>query len=259
MTTIGSRISCTLAALALSLGAANVRSAELPAQLQWAARTELGTPVSGVVREVLVRAGDEAAAGAPLVRLDARGFEATLAAATAEVERLKPVAEEAQRELDRARELFDRAVLAMHDLQIAEVGLAKTTAELRKAEADRDRAQLDLEYAELRAPYSARVLAVKVAPGQTIVSRLRSEPLAIVAAKDRMRAVAAVDGTQAARARIGMPATVRIGERTFRGAVSEIGLEPIADNGQRYALVVEFAPGDALLRAGQNAIVDLGP
>lgn len=137
----------------------------------------LSVPGSGRVAEVAVSTGQEVRAGALLIQLDARAVNALLAQRQAERDALREEQAEAQRELGRAEELFERTVLSVTDLQLARSAFAKVDAQYRAAEAAALRAEAELEDLRMSAPADGIVRSVLVAPGQVVVNRCQVTPM----------------------------------------------------------------------------------
>jgi RND family efflux transporter MFP subunit len=137
----------------------------------------LSVPGSGRVAEVAVNPGQEVRAGALLIQLDARAANALLAQRQAARDALREEQAEAQRELDRAEELFERTVLSVTDLQLARSAFAKVDAQYRAAEAAALRAEAELEDLRIHAPADGVVKSVLVAPGQVVVNRCQVTPM----------------------------------------------------------------------------------
>ena len=178
-----SLFSYTCAAVILTVFSIAAYAGEAQGVLYWAGKTDLTLPVSGVVEKVTVKPGQVVKAGETMLQLDTRRIEARLHSARAMLAQQKPGRDEAQRELERAEELFDRTVLSEVELQQAKIDFAEKDAALRQAEAALTEAGLDLEYSELKAPFELMVLEVHVVPGQAIINRLQSVPLIRVAEK----------------------------------------------------------------------------
>lgn len=243
-----------LVALWLGTGAA-LAAEEVPATLQWARRVTLSTLVAGTVSAVPAQVGARVKKGAALVKLDPRRFDAALEEAKARVESTTQKNKEAQRELERAQELYDRTVLSDRELQLARIGAASAAADYRAAQAALVQAQLDKEYSTVTAPFDALVLAVPAEVGEVIVAELKPEPLVTIAASDRMLARFVAQETQLARLQSGQAVQVEVDGRRYRGAIRDIGLEPTGSGG--YPVDVSFATGDRVLRAGRHATVHL--
>jgi multidrug efflux system membrane fusion protein len=235
-------------------------SAELLAQLQWAQRVELSTPVSGQVSEVMVHVGDQVKKGDPLLRLDDRGFKAQVTKARADVAQAKDALEEAKRETNRSQELFDRTVLSVHDLQLAKLAQTRAEYEYSSAQTSLELSRLNLEYSVVRAPFNGVIIDRQAEPGQTVVTRLQTTPLLVLAQADRMLAHARVDEDQLHRLRSGQKVSVAVFGKEYPGTIKFLGLEPetIAEGLPLYGLNVEFAvPEATTLRAGQKATIML--
>ncbi|MGC9008659.1 MAG: efflux RND transporter periplasmic adaptor subunit [Halothiobacillaceae bacterium] len=132
------------AALSQPLGAA-----EFQATLGWADRTALSLPVSGLVKEVHVRAGQMVPAGAPLVSLDPRPFDARLLQARAGVQALERKRAEAGREVERAKELYARTVLSNVELEKAHIDQQQIDGQYQQARAQLQVAEIERGYSPL--------------------------------------------------------------------------------------------------------------
>lgn len=240
------------------IGTAHAESVE--GVLQWVGRVELTTPVSGKISEVLVDVGARAPQGAPLLRLDARGFRARVQQAQSDVARARDDHEEAQRELERSQELFDRTVLSIHELQMVKIEANGAAATYKAAQAQLAQANLELEYSVVSAPFDALVLQRHAEPGQTVVTRLQTSPLLVVADAQRMQVQLPLTLARALQLHIGQHAMVRAGDVRYQGEIRRIGLEPVNMQEQQphYRVDVEFTvPAETNLRAGQPARVEL--
>ncbi|MBI5461526.1 MAG: efflux RND transporter periplasmic adaptor subunit [Gammaproteobacteria bacterium] len=242
---------CCLSALA--------GAAELNGELDWADRVTLSVPVSGIVAKVSVRPGEAVAAGQALLELDAREVQAHVAQANSAVKKLELHRAEAEREWERAQELFDRTVLSERELQLAEIGLNDADAAYRAAQTERVAAEVALECHQIKAPFAAWVLAVPVAPGQAVVNTQHATPLVTLAARERMRVRVDIDAAQAATLKLEAGVGVRVGAQRFDAHVVHIGLEPTgSQRPPQYPVEVEFnVPADTQLRAGQAAVLEL--
>ena len=250
---------CFAALLACCLCGAALAE-DLQATVGWSEKVELGTLVSGVVDKVHVRPGRTVAKGDELVSLDDRGFRAEVGRGKAAYRHARSVLAEARREDERAIELYERTVLSDFERNQALIALNLARATAESARADLVHAELDLERSVIRAPFDGVVLAVNVAPGQTIVSDWQSQPLVMIANDRVYRVRAQIDAGQADRLQpgSGLKATVR-GE-LMPASVSFIGFEPTAqsEHGPVYQLVAEIEMGgDRTLRVGEKVVLHL--
>lgn len=156
-----------MALLALSLPAAAVEVA-------------LTTPVSGVVKTVLVHQGQVVKKGQPLVMLDDAVYQARVTEAEGGVERLQADAQEAERDLKRAKELYNRAVSSTTELEQAQVRYSKANGLYKEAQARLVIARKHLEYATLRAPFAGTVSKRLAEPGMVVSAELQPATLIVL-------------------------------------------------------------------------------
>jgi len=233
-----------------------VSAADVEARVGWSQRIDMSTTVSGVVDEVRVNEGDRVSKGDILLRLQADRFKAALSSAQAAKKNAQYKLKEAEREWNRAQELYDRTVLSDHDLQLAENGLISAKAVFAHASANQTNAKRDVEESVIRAPFDAVVLARHAHPGQTIVTRMQSVALISVAATKNYHAKGAVPISSANKLASGQAVSVTVNGKRFNGILSSVGYEPEKDTGA-YPVVVRFTTGASLLRAGQSATLHL--
>lgn len=201
---------------------------EVEARLTWLERVELAPLVSGIVNHIKVQPGSPVRQGQVLLTLDPRPFQARVQAAEAELSRSTEVAAEAQREQDRAQQLYTKMLSSDHDLQTAKLAAAQATAAHKAAQAQLTQAQLEREYSSLKAPFAGIVVAVHAALGQTVISQLQPTPLLIVARTDVLLAQAAVPAAQLEGLQVGQSLPLRWGQQQLKAQIRYLGLEPVA-------------------------------
>ncbi len=239
-------------------GVPPVWAAEYPAVLGLEKKVELSTPVSGIVSELSVRVGERVNKGQLLLKLDYRPFLLEIDQARSEVRRLAVALEEARREKDRAEELYARTLLSDHELQLARIEWTTADAKLESAKTDLARARLNLEYSMVRAPFNGRVLERHAEVGQTLVQRLRSTPLIVLAASEWIRARILMTPEQISTVTTGQEAIVKVEEHVYTGTVRSIGFTPVSGKTVSvfYPVDVVFHTDSAVIfRAGQPATV----
>jgi RND family efflux transporter MFP subunit len=243
-----------IASFALCLTASTAGAAEYPAVLTWEQRVVLSTPASGLVTAVPAASGERVSKGQLLVQLDTRPFESAQREAEAQAHKHKLNRDEAERELQRTRELYERTVISVHDLQVQEIAFASAEADYASARAVLDAARLHLEYASIRAPFAGLVLEVAVAPGQTVINNQQATPMITLAQDRPMVARAQLPADAIGQLLPGQAATVKVDGKNYPGKILQIGAE--ADESGQYTLRVAFEPGDTTLRAGVPARIE---
>ncbi|HEY5604842.1 MAG TPA: efflux RND transporter periplasmic adaptor subunit [Gammaproteobacteria bacterium] len=230
---------------------------EIDATITWRQKTVLSTPVSGVIKTINVSPGAVVNKDDVLLQLDDRVFKETLEEAKAQLERMRLLEEEAQRELERTLELYDQTLIADHEKQMAIIARADAAAKHQAARAALAKAQMDMDYSAIRAPYDAVVIKQHAQLGQTIASLTIIAPLLEVAERGMMSANVLVTGGTVGKLEIGAAAKVQVGGKTYNGTIEAIGLDPVTDKSNRYEVKVSFSTQGKILRAGQSAKVVL--
>lgn len=208
-------------------------------------RTEaaLAFKTGGVVRDVLVRAGDPVEAGQVLAALDLAEIDAQLAQARSGVEK-------ARRDRDRAAELRERDVVSTELAQNAATGLEQAEAALRIAEFNR-------QYAVVTAPAPGRILRRLVEPNETVAPN----KVAVLFASNTEGwiARAGIAERDIARLHTGDPASVRTaGQPPLPGTVVQIAgaTDPFTHTTE---IEVQLATAPTTLRSGSVADLEIQP
>lgn len=232
-----------------------VMADEVDAVLQWQRSVPLSTPVSGVVVKVNGQVGERIEKGQVLIQLDDRARRARVDALKAQLRRAENHRDELEREYERTQELYDRTLIADHDLEMARIQADDGIAQYQTARAGLVQAQMDLEYSTVRAPFNGWITQRNVEEGQTVVSELQAEPLMVLVDAYKMVARMHVNSEALSGLAIGHKASVMVGKNTHSGKVNFIGMNPVKDVKDQYVVTVEFNVGKQLYRAGQVARV----
>lgn len=234
-----------------------VKAEEYEATLSWSKRVGLSTPVNGLVQEVFVQPGKIVAKGDVLIQLDPRGFKADLKSAKAKLKSADEHSQEAKRELDRQTDMYDRTMLSEHELQIAKNNFTAAKAQLEESEAALLKAKLNLEYSAIRAPFNALVITTNAEKGQVVATDIAPPILVVVAEAQRMvaRFYATADKVNSFINNQGVK--VRVAGNDYEGKILNIALEPEKSKSGQYAIDIIFDSKNKVLRAGQNAKVNL--
>lgn len=232
---------------------------EINAVLEWSDKRQLGTTLSARVERVPVTAGMQVKQGALLVQLDQRHYASRKTESAAALEHARLELEEAQREQDRAIELYDRTVLSEYDRQKADRDLARAKAMFEQARADDRRARLDIEYSQINSPYMAVVLKVDVRPGEVVVNQLQTAPLVTVARADEMLVKVMLDTAQLSTIQLNQKLDVAFRGKWLSGEVQQIGYEPKMINNKPFYEVAVKMPvqPDQHARAGEASAIRL--
>ena len=202
----------------------------------------IGTHLSGIVDQVLVRAGDDVAADAPLFRLETRHLRAALADANAAIDVARTgvgVAEaalgDAKEQLDLVLAVNDKRAVSEDDVQrrrfavtTAEAKLAQARAAVKAAEAERDRVQVEIDRSTVRAPIAGSVLKVDVRAGEFASAGTLADPLIILGNIKPLYVRVDVDEHEASRVRPQAPAVAALrGDASIRTPLRFVRIEPL--------------------------------
>ena len=234
----------------------------------------LGSQISGMVRQILVKEGDRVRRGQLLAVLDDRTPRAQLGAARAGVEEAAQGLAEAEQALEAARAeqkfaeatfrryqgLLDKNSLSRQEYEGAEARAKAAAANVRafeakkkQIEARQDQAQAQHEsaetvysYSRVVSPIDGIVTAKSVDAGTLVMS---GTPILTVEDPARYRLEASLAEQFLSRAKVGDDVAIQLEERKVQGRVAEI--VPAADVASRTFLVKIDLPRDCACRTGQ--------
>ena len=202
----------------------------------------IGSHLSGIVDEVLVRAGDDVVSDAPLFRLETRHLRAALANANAALDVARTgvgVAEatlgDTKEQLDLVLAVRDKRAVSEDDVQrrrfavtTAEARLAQARAAVKAAEAERDRVQVEIDRSTVRAPIAGTILKVDVRAGEFAPAGALADPLIILGNVKPLYVRVDVDEHEAARVRPQAPAVAALrGDASIRTPLRFVRIEPL--------------------------------
>ena len=202
----------------------------------------IGSHLSGIVDEVLVRAGDDVKSGAPLFRLETRHLRAALADASAALDVARAgvgVAEaslgDAKQQLALVLAVRDKRAVSEDDVQrrtfavaTAEAKLAQARAAVKAAEAARDRVQVEIDRSTVRSPIAGAILKVNAHAGEFASAGALAEPLVVVGSIKPLYVRVDIDEHEAARVNPQAPATAALrGDASIRSPLRFVRVEPL--------------------------------
>jgi HlyD family secretion protein len=237
---------------------------------------EVGTQVSGVVRELdadfnsIVRKGQVIARLDPqLIQTQIEQQSANVLRAEADIERLKVARADAEQKLERAQQLNARSLIPRADLEAAEVDVHEAAAQVKAAQASLTQAQAQLKnqkvnlgYTTITAPIDGIVISRNVDAGQTVAASMNAPTLFVLAADlTRMQVVANIDESDVGRIRPGQSVTFQVDAYPtdrFTGTVSQVRLQPtVVQNVVTYSTVITVPNPQLKLKPGMTANVTI--
>lgn len=237
---------------------------------------QVGSQVSGTIKEILVDFNSPVRKGQVIARIDPQLFEAQVvqargALANAEAALNKAVVQEADadRTLKRNKELIKDGFVAQADVDAAQTAYDAAVAQRRSAEAQVDQAKgalsvaaTNLRYTTILSPVDGIVVSRNVDVGQTVAASFQTPTLFTIAQDlTKMQIDTNVDESDIGKARTAQAVTFTVDaypEKTFSGAVSQVRNAPIVtQNVVTYDVVVRVDNRDLLLKPGMTANVSI--
>lgn len=249
---------------------------------------QVGSQISGQLKEIFVDFNSVVGAGQLIARIDPETFEQKLRQAEADLEaaraaaltqqadylRVASIVKDAQRDYDRKKMLVDKHFISPADLDKAESTLETAKAQLevaraqtqngaavvRQREAQRAQARIDLGRTEIRSPVDGVVVKRSVDRGQTVAASLQAPELFIIAQNlNDMQVDTSIDEADVGRIRLGQKATFSVDAfpgRQFEGEVKQVRkAAKIEANVVTYTVVISAANPELNLLPGMTANV----
>lgn len=222
----------------------------LPGVTRAVERADLAFLHSGHLAERLVSRGEAISAGQPLAILHNPALMPGVTAAAARVSELDEQLQQFQRETRRLENLHERELVATDELDRVRAQRNAARQARGQAQARLEEARDQLDEATLRAPFSGRVVALPVEPGQFVSP---GQPVITVSAPERLEVALDLSARQVRALTVGDSVAVgRLhGGIRHSGSIREIGL---AAPGQPATAVIdlpdtawpEWSPGQAV-------------
>lgn len=244
--------------------------------LQTVDTVEVGTQVSGSIASLGVDFNDTVKKGQVVATLDQAIFLSQIQQAEAQVIRLRAEHERARVQLldaetkyKRAQQLGQRQLLAVSEVdaaeitvQLAKASLSSAQAQLTQAEGALAQAKVNLSYTVIRSPVDGIVLKRNVDVGQTVSAGLQAPTLFVIARSlDRLELAASVAESDVGRVREGQPVSFTVDaypQQTFTGVVRQVRLQPtVQQNVVSYTTIIDVPNTGGLLKPGMTATLGI--
>ena len=239
-------------------------------------RVDVGTQVSGTLKEIYVDYNSRVTKGQLVATLDTDMLQsrvdeakASLALAQARVTSARASAADADRTFKRNKELWSRNLIARSELDAAETklslaraSLAEHNAQVVQARASLKQAETSLGYARIVSPVDGVVIARKVDVGQTVAASLQTPTLFSIARDlTRMQIEASVDEADIGRIAEGQKVVCRFDawpDTTFEGTVTQVRLKStVVSNVVTYTVIIRVDNSELKLKPSMTANVTI--
>lgn len=249
---------------------------------------QVGSQVSGQIKELYVDFNSPVRAGQLIARIDPETFQlrvrqaeadlestrASVAVQKAEVARVTATLMDAGRDLERKKMLVEKGFISAADRDKAQathevakaaldVALAQannSSAVVRQRESQLAQAQVDLERTAIRSPVDGVVVKRSVDTGQTVAASLQAPELFVIARNlTDMQVDTSIDEADVGRIAVGQKATFTVDAfpgRSFSGHVIQVRkAATVVSNVVTYIVIVSAANPDLTLLPGMTANV----
>jgi HlyD family secretion protein len=221
---------------------------------------QVGTQVSGQIRNIYVDFNDHVKQGQLLATIDPKLQQQAVQDAEAQLERAQAQLALAQDEYTRNKQLFDAKVLSASEYATTQSNFSVQQAAVKSAGIALERAKQNLSYTSIYAPIDGVIVSRDVNDGQTVAASL-SAPQLFVIANDlsEMEILASVDEGDIGMIKDGLPVSFTVQaypNQTFKGFVRQVRLQSTTvENVVTYTAVVSVKNLDGRLRPGMTATV----
>jgi HlyD family secretion protein len=207
---------------------------------------------------------------------DLKNSEANLAAAKANLEKVRSTLVQTKADYDRAVGLTKDGVMSKQQLDLAksnyeaasasvdaaEANITQAEAQISLKEAAVTVAQTNLDYTVIRSPIDGTVVARNVDVGQTVAASLQAPTIFSIAPDlTKMWVYAKTDESDVDNIKVGKVVTFKVDalpKQTFQGVVGQIRMNPTTvQSVVTYDTIIEFANPELKLFPGMTAYVTI--
>jgi RND family efflux transporter MFP subunit len=176
---------------------------------------EIRSRVTGFLQGVYFKDGAEVKKNALLYQIDDREFQASLAAALAEIAAARARQNRANADFNRTKTLHEKRVATAEMYDQAQAAKIEADAAVLAAEAKRDRAQLDVEFSKIAAPMAGKISRNNTSVGNLVNANMTV--LTTIVSVDPMYVYFDVDEAT----------LLKIRRQVREGALPERGTQPV--------------------------------
>jgi len=235
------------------------------------ASVKISSSVMGRISALRVKDGASVDAGDILLEIEAAQYEARHSQARADYRIALSRRDEAQKDMDEKKLLFERDLLSTRDFDRAETALAQAKESVNRAEATLRAYQDDLEKTVISSPIAGTVTGLNVEEGEIVITGTMNNAgtvLMTISGLDTMEVRAEIDETDVARVNTGQEVEIDVDafpDTVLTGVVSVVGSSTSftsgygVSSGERATFdirvrILDYLPG---LRPGMTTTVDI--
>lgn len=226
------------------------------------AEVQVGSRVSGVVKNIHFQVGDYVEKGELIAEIEPSELKAKYEQAAAALQNAKANYEYSKSELARQESLMVKDFISQNELDLAEKNHLVNKAQLEQAKANLEYAKIQLGYTNIEAPISGVIASVSTQEGETVAASFAAPTFVTIIDLKRLEVRVYVDETDIGRIRKGQEATFTVDtymDTEFEGTVTAIYPSgEIQDNVVTYIVTMEIDDfKDKQLRPEMTATVSI--
>ena len=235
--------------------------------LEGITKVDVSAETGGLVESIPVEVGDTVAAGQLLLSLETTQARANLNSAASQIQSSSIALDQAQRELERTRVLFEANLTSSEDYQVAQENVELRTQELYRANSSYTVADNNLGKTSYYSPVNGIVTALNIEEGETALQGTMNNAGTVLMTIEDMstfRVRVTMVESEIVAVRQGMPAEVildALPDTVFSGTVEQVGLSAISDGGgetaAEFEVLMRLNSVDESMRSGMSASVEI--
>jgi len=226
---------------------------------------EIKSKASGEILNLPVETGDTVKRSALLAQIDTTDVAAEVRQQTADLAAQRARFQIAQRQAQRARDLFSSGMISQDELDQAQLDYTNAQSNLIRTETELQRAQDRFSDTVVRAPSDGTIISKSVEVGQIIASATSQvsggTTLMTMADLSRVQIRSLIDETDIGKIKPGQDVTVRVDaiqNRVFRGQILKVEPQGIVERDITFfPVIVEIDNDERMLLPSMNASVDI--
>jgi RND family efflux transporter MFP subunit len=230
-------------------------------RLRVGAEVRVGSQVSGIVKKLNVTVGSHIRRGEVIAEIDARGLEARLDQARAQIAVAEQDVRRADVELARSQRLGAQRLVPQQQVDDFTLAAQAARVQLEKNRRDADVVRTDLSYAVIRAPISGTVASVSTQEGETVAAAFAAPTFVTIMADHALQLIAMVDETDIGTVAAGNQVTFTVETyptREFGGHVERIAPKATVVSGVvNYEVMVAIDSAADALRPDMTANISI--
>jgi HlyD family secretion protein len=192
---------------------------------------DVGVQVSGTIAKIKADFNTVVRKGQVLAVLDTTLYYATKMDALAALQRTQVAAEQAKREFDRTKNLFENQVAAQADYDLVLTSYQTARSNVVSAKSMLNKAAINLRYCTIKAPIAGLIIARNVQVGNMVIASFTSPVLFTIANNlKKMQVQANVDEADIGQLKLGQKAKFTVDafpNDIFAGEVTQIRHSPV--------------------------------